>query len=418
LTNRSLLLAALADGTSTIRDPLLGADDAERMLAAIQMLGATVERPDEKTLKITGVGGQWRVPPEGLTLNLNNAGTATRFLAASALLSPAPLTIDGNERMRQRPIGELLDALSDLGAGVQELGSMDCPPVRISPPEIGVPRTNLLRFEQTQSSQFISALAMTGACLPDGITLDLGPEPTSASYVNMTVRLLDQIGVRVRTSEGNRIIRVLPGLPSFSIDIEPDASGATYFWAAAALMPGATVKVEGLDGRSLQGDVGFVDLLGRMGAIVKRSESRRNKWIECRGPEGLGPTMADMANMPDAAMTLAVCCAFAGGPSIMRGVRTLRVKECDRIDALQRELGKVGAVVTADVNADADTMRITPADGSESDEPVVFDTYDDHRMAMSLALVGLRRGNVAIKDPQCVAKTYPTFWQEFARLYS
>ncbi len=422
LTNRALLLAALAEGTSTITDPLLGADDAERMLTAIQTLGAIVDQPDDTTLHITGVGGKWRIPPEGVTLNLNNAGTATRFLAASALLSPAPITIDGNDRMRQRPIGELLDALTQLGADVEELGSMDCPPVRITPPESGVPRINLLRFGQTQSSQFISALAMTGACLPDGITLDLGPEPTSASYVNMTVRLLDQIGVRVRTSEQNRVIRVLPGLKSFHVDIEPDASGATYFWAAAALLPGATVKVTGLDGRSLQGDVGFVDLLGRMGAIVRRSDSRRDKWIECRGSESLGPTMADMSNMPDAAMSLAVCCAFASGTSILRGVRTLRVKECDRIAALQTELSKIGVHVDADVNDDEDTMRITGLDaataGEPDPDPVLFDTYDDHRMAMSLALIGLRRPNVSIRDPQCVAKTYPSFWRDLAMLYA
>ncbi len=425
LTNRALLLAALADGTSVVRRPLLGADDAERMLDAIRKLGARVERITEDELQIIGVGGRWLVPPEGVTLELNNAGTATRFLAASALLASGPITIDGNERMRKRPIGELLDALRTLGAGIEELGEAGCPPVRISPPVGNKPASAMLRFGRTQSSQFISALAMVGACLPEGITLDLGPEPTSASYVAMTVRLLDQIGAHVRTSEGNRVIRVLPGLPSFRLDIEPDASGATYFWAAAALTPGATVRVEGLDARSLQGDAGFVDLLAQLGALVRRSDDERAGWIECRGPDALGPTIADMSNMPDAAMTLAACCAFASGTSILRGVRTLRVKECDRIEALQTELGKVGVEVTSDINADSDTMTITPPThgasvgvSTEVDaEPVIFETYDDHRMAMSLALIGLRRPNVSIRNPRCVEKTYPGFWADLARLY-
>ena len=419
LTNRALLLAALAEGTSTLRQPLLGADDAERMLAAIRQLGATVEKPTADELRITGVGGRWVVPGEGITLDLNNAGTATRFLAASAVLASGPVTIDGNERMRQRPIGELIKALRDLGAQVDELGDPGCPPVRIHPLEGGHPTTDMLRFGRTQSSQFISALAMVGTCLPGGITLDLGHDPTSASYVAMTVRLLDEIGARVRTSEQYRLVRVLPGLPSFDLAIEPDASGATYFWAAASLLPGATVRVEGLGARSLQGDTGFADLLGRLGAFVRRSDDDEVPWIECKGPEKLGPTLADMSSMPDAAMTLAACCAFTEGTSILRGVRTLRVKECDRIEALVTELGKIRVSVTSNINTDEDSMTITPigVDTSDGAEPVVFDTYDDHRMAMSLALVGLRRPNVSIRNPRCVEKTYPGFWADLARLY-
>ncbi len=422
LTNRLILLAALAKGESVVRHALVEADDAERMLDAVACLGARVDRTDATALRITGVDGRWKAPDEGVELFLNNAGTATRFLAASALLSTGPITIDGNERMRARPMGELIAALRTLGAEVQELGATGCPPIRIVPPKDGVPSVNMIEFGRTQSSQFISGLLMTASCLPHGLTFNLGPEPTSASYVRMTVQMLEELGVDVRLSEQMRIIRVLPGLKAFDEEVEPDASGATYWWAAGTLIPGGCVRVVGVSPSSSQGDAALVDQLANMGAVIRRSEEQP-PWVEVRGVQSLGPTLADMSNMPDATMTLAVCCAFAGGTSILRGVRTLRVKECDRIDALQRELGRLGVTIVCDVNSDSDVMTLTPpiepiASWTDTGaEPIEFETYDDHRMAMSLALVGLRRPNVSIRNPQCVAKTYPTFWREFAKLY-
>lgn len=181
----------------------------------------------------------------------------------------------------------------------------------------------------------------------------------------------------------------------------------------------------GFDVQSLQGDAGFPEQLARMGVGVRRSDDEDKPWVECRGPDALAPTLTDMSAMPDASMTLAVCCAFAGGTSILRGVRTLRVKECDRIDALHNELGKLGVDVECNVNADSDVMTITPPTEQgkvgvscrAEAERIEFDTYDDHRMAMSLALVGLRRPNVWIRHPRCVEKTYPEFWRDFSRLY-
>ena len=217
------------------------------------------------------------------------------------------------------------------------------------------------------------------------------------------------------------LIRVTPGLAGFTYDVEPDASGATYFWAAAALNKGATVRVRGLGDESYQGDADFPEMLARMGATVTASDDTKGI-VGVRGPGSLRPLMADMADMPDAAVTLAVCCAFADGTSILRGVKTLRVKETDRIAALQAELAKVGVDVSADVHGDPDTMTITPPDRgidcSGSAEPVAFDTYDDHRMAMALSLVGLRRPNVVINDPGCAAKTYPTYFADLAKLYA
>ncbi len=416
LTNRALLLAGLAEGTSTLHHPLLGADDAERMLAALTALGAEPQVEGD-LVRVKGVGGKWKVGPEGVTVNLNNAGTATRFLCAAALVAPGPVTIDGNARMRQRPIAELTELLSSLGAKVEHLIDPGCPPVRITPPKGGVRPSDALEIGETQSSQFISALILTAPFLPEGLTLRLVGDITSSSYVRMTVSLLERLGANIRTAEDLRVIRVLPGLTAFDYPVEPDASGATYFWAAGALLPGAEVGVKGLTESSFQGDAGFPELLARMGAEVTESDDT----VRCRGPQTLRPVLADMADMPDATMTLAACCAFATGASILRGVRTLRVKETDRIAALRIELAKLGVTVEENVQGDPDVMTITPPDAgidcSDDCPPVHFDTYDDHRMAMALALIALRRPNCYINDPKCVAKTYPTYFADLAKLY-
>ncbi|MEM0984202.1 MAG: 3-phosphoshikimate 1-carboxyvinyltransferase [Planctomycetota bacterium] len=410
LTNRALLLAALANGTTTLRHPLLAADDAERMLQAISTLGAQVDRSEPGCVRITGVAGRWKTPEGGATVNLNNAGTATRFLTAAALCSDEPITVDGNERMRQRPIGELTDLLRRLGATVEHAGSPDCPPVTITAPK-SIPGEPI-EIGRTQSSQYVSALLLTAPFLPGGLTLTLSGEITSASYVRMTLELLDEVGAQVRASDDLRTIRVLEGLDAFELDVEPDASGGTYWWVAGALLPEQRVSVEGLRQNSSQGDTELADLMGRMGASVEHAGGL----VSVRGPRRLSPIMANMTDMPDATLALAVVCAFADGMSVLRGVRTLRVKETDRIAALQNELGKLGVKVEDRINGDDDVMTITPPDRM-AEGPVEFDTYDDHRMAMSLGLVALRREGVVIREPQCVAKTYPSYFAEFARLY-
>lgn len=420
LTNRALLLAALAEGTSTLHGALRGADDTERMLAALASLGVGIAAERDGSLRITGVAGRFDPPADAL--NLNNAGTATRFLAAAALLADGPVVIDGNERMRQRPIGELIEALRHMGADVEELGSPGCPPLRITAPESLESLEHEVGFGRTQSSQFLSALLLIGPWLPFGLTMRLTAAPTSPTYLEMTLGLLEDLGALVRRSVDNRVLRVASedgrGLTAFDLDIEPDASGATYFWAAAALFPRVRVAIAGLDETSLQGDARFPELLARMGAGVE-SVPTTPPAIRVTGGDSIRPILADMEGMPDAAVTLAVVCAFASGPSVIRGVRTLRVKETDRIAALQTELAKVGVVLDADVNDDPDTMTITPPAGGIDCSPqaprVEFDTYRDHRMAMALALVGLRRPNVFIRDPGCVDKTYPDYWADLAR---
>lgn len=434
LSNRAVLLAALAEGQSTIRGALIDADDAARMLKALGQLGAVIEHRESSELVIRGVGGRWTLPPDGVELNLNNAGTATRFLAAAAVLGDAPIVIDGNARMRERPIAELAEVLPQLGARVDYLGRSGFPPLRIVPPralgrEPGAAKT--LELPTTRSSQFISALLLIAPWLSTGLTLRLKGYITSASYIRMTIGLLADLGAVVKESEDLHILRILGsdgqrglsagrpggGLPGFEYSVEPDASGATYFWTAAAMIPGLTCRVQGLGDRSLQGDAGYPSLLERMGAGIEATTSE----LIVSGPPQLRAILADMSEMPDAAMSLASAACFATGTSVMRGLETLRVKETDRIEAMRKELTKIGVKVDVAIKGDPDAVSITPPPGgldcSADVAPVEFDTYDDHRMAMSLALIGLRRPNVWIKHPRCVMKTYPTFWRDLAKVY-
>lgn len=443
LTNRALLLAAMADGKSTIRGGLRDADDAVQMVRAVEQLGASVTVNGSDAMYVQGVGGRWRVPSEGVTLDINNAGTAARFLAAAAVLAPNPVTIDGSARMRERPIAELVEILRRVGANVQYLGKPGCLPIRVVPHDGGLNTSGVIDLPSTKSSQFVSAVLLIGPWLQSSLTLRLHGRVTSASYVAMTLGLLSRLKANVQHAGDMRVLRVGPamtfqaegydakkgsssgrsegvGIPAFEYDVEPDASGATYFWAAAALVPGATAKVVGIGAESLQGDANFPGVLERMGAVVDRSGAP-DPYILLRGSETIAPVMADMSDMPDAVMTLAVVASFAGGASVIRGVRTLRVKESDRVAALQAELAKIGVKVECPVAGDDDVMSVTPPTGGVAcgeDAPAVeFETYNDHRMAMALSLVGLRRANVSVKNPKCVDKTYPEFWNELRNVY-
>lgn len=427
LTNRALLLAAMAPGISTIEYPLLDADDAQRMIGAIRALGATVEQ-DGSTLRVTGVQGPWTAAP-GTTIDLHHSGTATRFITAAAALSGSPVTITGSARIQQRPIDELTAALTQLGCAVESHGVPGCPPITVSPPAGGFADNPVIRIGKTKSSQYISALLLIGTRLPGGITLQLTGEITSPSYIRMTIDQLDAIGVRVQASDNLSVIRVHPGLRAFTADIEPDASTATYWWACGALLPEATIRVEGIGvpgtdsplRSSLQGDACFPHLLERMGCGISTRTIRQRTSTACRGAGALRGILCDMSSMPDAVMTLASVACFALGTTIIRGVRTLRDKECDRVGALVTELARVGVVVQDDLGGDPDALSITPPergiDCSSDAEPVVFETYDDHRIAMSMALIALRRPNCSIADPACVAKSEPGYWRTLARLF-
>jgi len=423
LANRAILLGALARGTSRLSGLPEGADDVERMLVAVAALGARVRRV-QGTVEIDGVDGRWPVA-EGLTLDLGDSGTCARFLAAALMFASAPVTIDGSERLRQRPFGQLARALERIGCRLESSGGGEALPLRLSPRSARTPLQSVLEFGTTESSQFISGLLMCGPFIPGGMTIRLTGEVTSASYITMTLGLLGQLGATVKTSDNMRVLRVASGEPApatglraFELAIEPDASGATYFWAAAAMVPGANCEIDALDEHSLQGDAQFPGVLGRMGAVLSRSSDGA---MGIKGSMHLRPILADMSDMPDAAMTLACVACFAQGTSIIRGLRTLRAKESDRIAALTTELAKIGVRVENPVNGDPDTITITPPHGgpdcAPEAPPVEFETYNDHRMAMSLSLIGLRRPNVSIRNPACVGKTYPAFWSHWAHLF-
>lgn len=429
ITNRVLLMAALSRGESEISGALLDADDARVMIDALRTLGATIDiepAPDGSSaaplVRVVGTGGALR---GNCTLNLNNAGTATRFLTAAACLADAPVVIDGNARMRQRPIGELVSMLRALGVRIDELGEPGCVPLRVHP---GGFRAREIEVGVTQSSQFISALMLVAPLMPGGLSFRFGPVVTSPSYIQMSRELLERlwnVNVEERDVPGGSTLRVPSALPEgFEYEVEPDASGMTYFWGAAAAVPSASCADPSSLRDSIQGDAQFREVVmpsEQSGCVITTSHA-------VIGADLPGPYRVDFTDMPDAAMTLAAVACFGPGAATTQitGLRTLRVKETDRLAAMQTELTKLGAEVEVFVmppwNDVMDQgIRITPPRGGIDRSPsaprVEFDTYDDHRMAMSLAIIGLRRPNVVIRDPQCVAKTYPTFWRHWAALY-
>jgi len=407
ITNRLFVMAALARGESVLERPLLDAVDAKVMLEAIEYLGAEV-RIDGDDATVTGVAG---TPRGGVNLYLENAGTAVRFLTAAAALASGRVTIDGSARMRERPIAGLISSLRAMRVTARFPAEYGFPPVELDPggEQLEGGRVTL---DTQASSQFISALLMIGPWTQRGIELTLEGEITSKPYVVMTMELLRRTGARVDATGTMRKIFVAPGaVDGFRYAVEPDASGATYFQAAAAITPGSSCTVRGLPPMSLQPDGRFPELLMVLGAHASRAADS----VTVTAPPEDAPfrgTRFDLDWAPDGAMTLAVASAFATGVTTINGLRTLRDKECDRLRATSTELGKLGVKVT-ETPSSLEIIGGAPMTGG----PVVLDTYDDHRMAMSLALVGLRRPGVLIRDPGCVSKTYPTFWSDLAGLY-
>lgn len=407
LTNRALLLAALAEGRSTLTGVLF-ADDSRRMLEALTALGFDVHIFEPAaTVTITGQGG--RIPAKHAALNLGNAGTAYRFLTAALCLGEGTYILDGIERMRQRPVGQLVDALRKIGASIRYQMAENCPPLEII--ASSVLAGGDLTMPPTLSSQYISALLQVGSYCRDGFTLRFDGPVTSRPYVEMTLGLMATFGVRAQVDANFTAITLKPGkYRGTDYAIEPDASNASYFLAAAAIVPGSTCTIEGLGKRSLQGDVGFADVLHLMGADLIYG----GDFLTIKAPPRGAPLRGidvDLNHMPDMAQTLAVAALFAQGPTTIRNVGNLRVKETDRLAALKNELTKLGA----QVEIEDDDITITPPAENKL-TPAAIDTYDDHRMAMSFAIAGLRAPGVVINDPKCVNKTFPEYFAYLERL--
>jgi len=397
-TNRALLVAAMADGWSTLRGALFS-DDTQYMGEALRTLGFRVEvDAAAEQMRVEGQGG--RIPATTANLFCGNAGTAVRFLTAFCALGEGPYTIDGTDRMRERPQQPLLDALNQLGCEATSAREDGCPPLTIR----GGCSGGACRMDGSLSSQYFSALAMVGAVLPDGLDIEVEGELISAPYLDMTADLMRIFGASMENRGYRRF--VVPGGQAYrAIDyqVEPDASAASYFFAAAA-MTGGRVTVCGLDRNSRQGDVAFVDVLAQMGCEISEDE----RGLTVQGPDQLRGVKVDMNAISDTALTLAAIAPFADGPVEVTGIAHARRQESDRVAAVATELTRLGVTV----EERPDGWRIEP--GQPRGGEVA--TYDDHRMAMSFAVLGLRTPGIVIRDPECVAKTFPQFFARFGAL--
>lgn len=408
ISNRVLLLAALAEGETVITN-LLDSDDTRVMLAALDKLGINVKNDGERCV-VKGTGGGF--PVKSAELFLGNAGTAVRPLTAALALNGGEYRVHGVPRMHERPIGDLVDGLRQIGAKIDYEANAGFPPLRIHPAEISVDQPIKVRGDV--SSQFLTALLMSLPLAQSSrgpIVIEVEGELISKPYIDITIKLMERFGMTVERDGWSRF--TLPAGGRYTspgaIAVEGDASSASYFLAAGAL-GGGPLRVEGVGRASIQGDVNFADALIRMGANVMLGDD----WIEVRGVESddgkLMPIDMDFNLIPDAAMTIAVAALFANGTTTLRNIASWRVKETDRIAAMATELRKVGATV----EEGADYLVVTPP--AQLTPNAAIDTYDDHRMAMCFSLVSLGGVPVRINDPKCVGKTFPDYFEQFARL--
>jgi 3-phosphoshikimate 1-carboxyvinyltransferase len=403
ISNRILLLSALAQGTTEIRDVLLS-DDTERMLDGLRLLGVGVEQMDRLAFRVQGCGGNFSV--KQAELFLGNAGTAFRPLTAALALSGGHYKLSGVARMHERPIGDLVDALRALGANIDYLGNEGFPPLQISPATLSDAARVSVRGEV--SSQFLTALLMALPLLGREVTVEVAGELISKPYIEITLAMMARFGVTVRR-DGWRSFTVAAGSRYVSpgvIYVEGDASSASYFLAAGAI-GGGPLRIEGVGSDSIQGDVCFADALALMGAHITMGPN----WMEARAPlhGRLKAIDLDCNHIPDAAMTLAVAALFAEGTTTLRNIGSWRVKETDRIAAMATELRKAGATV----EEGADYIRITPPKSQILNPKSGIDTYDDHRMAMCFSLAAFGASGMRINDPDCVAKTFPDYFARF-----
>lgn len=403
LSNRALLLAALAEGTTTITN-LLESDDTRHMLNALKQLGIQYTLSENKT-KCTVVGNAGAIHrAKQEELFLGNAGTAMRPLCAALCLGTGSYLLTGEPRMKERPIGHLVDALKEAGAKITYKENEGYPPLLIEAEGLSGGKVNI---DGAISSQFLTALLLAAPMAKEDMTISIIGELVSKPYIDITLHIMREFGIEVENEE-YQTFRVKGGQTYKAVEtfmVEGDASSASYFLAAAAIK-GGTVKVTGIGKNSIQGDVQFVDVLEKMGAVVEWGDD----YVSVSKGE-LHAIDMDFNHIPDAAMTIATAALFAEGTTVLRNIYNWRVKETDRLFAMATELRKVGA----EVEEGEDYLKITPPKVLKH---AAIDTYDDHRMAMCFSLLALDPASVTINEPECTAKTFPTYFKVFESISS
>ncbi len=397
ITNRALVCAALAKGESIIRNASDSTDTA-MMANGLNQLGVLVRKQGD-TLVVDGTGGKLFAPK--FPIPVGNAGTTLRFMLSLGALAAGRTVFEGSDRMAERPIADLIDALRQLGVHASATSII---------PRFTVEGASFVggsvKLKADKSSQFLSSLLMVSPYAQLDVTITVESQLSSQSYVEMTIEVMNAFGVEVRHVSGDSFsVAAKRGYHPAEFAVEPDASGASYFFAAAAVL-GGEVLIDGMRLKSLQGDAKFVSVLERMGCSV----SEREEGVRLLSNGSLHGIDVDMNSMPDVVPTLAVTALFANSPTRIRNVAHLRHKESDRLEALYTELQKLGT----QVSAFDDGLEISPS----ALRAAQLDTYDDHRLAMSFALVGLKTPGVRIENPDCVKKSFPKFWSEWEKLYS
>ncbi len=392
-THRLLIAAALSEGRCTLTNALRS-EDTDLTLGALRQMGIEITTHGT-TLEVHGRGG--RFGPATEPIHLGNSGTSMRLLISTACLGEGEYLLTGTPRMQERPVQPLIDALTQMGARVECINGTGCPPVRIRGDQTLGGKTAI---DCSVSSQFLSSLLLAAPRLPQGMDIRVVGKAVSRPYIDMTIEILERFGIHVARHDYARF--TIPGgqtLNPGQYAVEPDASNASYFWAIGAIS-GRRIAIEGIQSKSLQGDLGIVALFEAMGCRI----SRDDEGMSVQGGDLRGID-ADMGNMPDMVPTLAVVAAFARGTTIIRNVAHLRAKECDRLAAVMTELGRMGIETHTDGN-DLSIVGGAPR-GAE------IETYDDHRIAMSFAVAGLLAEGTRIRNEGCVAKSFPDFWHVF-----
>jgi len=414
ISNRVLLLAALSSGTTTLKN-LLDADDTQVMRNALRQLGLSVTDKENKVCVVEGCGGKF--PVREADLFMGNAGTAIRPLTAALAMQGGNYRLSGVARMHERPIRDLVDGLRQVGAKIDYELEEGYPPIQISAADIHI--QDVVKVRGDVSSQFLTALLMALPLVAtEPVRIEVLGELISRPYIDITLKLMARFGVNVASPDAQSFI--IPAKTSDAVyktpgqlSVEGDASSASYFLALGAI-GGGPVRVLGVGSDSIQGDIAFADALALMGASITAGED----WIEVSGVKNangkLNGITIDCTEIPDAAMTLAVAALFAEGPTRLNSIASWRVKETDRIAAMAKELKKVGAFV--EEGADYIVVQAPASLGDWKSPREGIDTYDDHRMAMCFSLAAFGPNALKINDPNCVAKTFPTYFAEFAKV--